>query len=167
MRDALERRLKGKVAVVAVGNPLWGDDGVGPALIRRLRGKVPALLVVAEDGVVLRHGLRSEDAPDLLSDGPRRDDEAPETVVAVLLGRKDRLVSMKAYLGGSVADEDVMKPYWEKDQLARSAGAFTTTELLPSAWSRRDRGRGRAPGGNLRVGGRARSDRMLCTPHSP
>ncbi len=97
--------------------------------------EVPAVLVVAEDGVVLRHGLRSEDAPDLLSDGPRRDDEAPETVVAVLLGRKDRLASMKAYLGGSVADEDVMKPYWEKDQLARSAGAFTTTELLPSAWS--------------------------------
>lgn len=45
MRDELERRLKGKVVVVGAGNPLWGDDGAGPALIRRLEGKVPVLLV--------------------------------------------------------------------------------------------------------------------------
>lgn len=45
MREELERRLRGKVAIVGVGNPMWGDDEAGPALIRRLEGKVPALLV--------------------------------------------------------------------------------------------------------------------------
>jgi len=45
MREELERRLRGKVAIVGVGNPMWGDDGAGPALILRLAGKVPALLV--------------------------------------------------------------------------------------------------------------------------
>jgi hydrogenase maturation protease len=45
MREVLDRRLRGKVAIVGVGNPMWGDDGAGPALIRRLEGKVPALLV--------------------------------------------------------------------------------------------------------------------------
>ncbi len=45
MREELERRLKGKVAVVAVGNSMWGDDGAGPALIRGLEGRVPSLLV--------------------------------------------------------------------------------------------------------------------------
>jgi hydrogenase maturation protease HycI len=45
MREELERRLRGRVAVVGVGNPMWGDDGAGPALILRLAGKVPALLV--------------------------------------------------------------------------------------------------------------------------
>lgn len=45
MREELGRRLQGKVALLGVGNPLWGDDGAGPALIRRLEGRVPALLV--------------------------------------------------------------------------------------------------------------------------
>jgi hypothetical protein len=72
---------------------------------------------------------------DLLVDGPRREDEQPEAVVAILLGRKDRLAPMKAFIGVDVRNEDVMKPYWEKEQLSRSAGAFTTTELLPTAWS--------------------------------
>lgn len=97
--------------------------------------EVPAVLVVAEDGIVLRHGLRSEDSMDLLQDGSRAEDARPEAVAAILLGRKDRLASMKAFIGGDVRDEDVMKPYWEKEQLSRSAGAFTTTELVPSAWS--------------------------------
>jgi hydrogenase 3 maturation protease len=47
MREELGRRLQGKVALLGVGNPLWGDDGAGPALIRRLDGRVPALLVDA------------------------------------------------------------------------------------------------------------------------
>ncbi len=98
--------------------------------------EVPAVLLVAEDGIVLRHGLRSEDSMDLLADGPRRADEPSEAVAAILLGRKDRLGPMKAFIGVDVRDEDVMKPYWEKEQLSRSAGAFTTTELLPAAWSR-------------------------------
>jgi hydrogenase 3 maturation protease len=40
--DDLTRILKGKVVLVGVGNPLRGDDGVGPALVARLRGKIKA-----------------------------------------------------------------------------------------------------------------------------
>lgn len=53
MREELERRLKGRVALVGVGNAMWADDGAGPALIHRLEGKLPALLV--DGGEVPEH----------------------------------------------------------------------------------------------------------------
>ncbi len=37
-------------AVIAVGNPLRSDDGVGPAVIERLRGRVPAGVRLAQVG---------------------------------------------------------------------------------------------------------------------
>jgi hydrogenase 3 maturation protease len=36
----LSDHLTGRVVIVGVGNPLKGDDGFGPAMIGRLRGKV-------------------------------------------------------------------------------------------------------------------------------
>ncbi|MFJ6902644.1 hydrogenase maturation protease [Streptomyces griseoluteus] len=33
--------MNGRVVVVGVGNPLRGDDGVGPATVEALRGRVP------------------------------------------------------------------------------------------------------------------------------
>ncbi len=53
LREELAQRLKGKVVLIGVGNPLWGDDGAGPALIRRLEGKLHALLV--DGGEVPEH----------------------------------------------------------------------------------------------------------------
>lgn len=53
LREELERRLKGRVVLVGVGNPMWGDDGAGPALIHRLEGKIPVLLV--DGGEVPEH----------------------------------------------------------------------------------------------------------------
>ncbi|MEU1707519.1 hydrogenase maturation protease [Streptomyces sp. NPDC005706] len=38
--------MTGRVVVIGVGNPLRGDDGVGPAAVEALRGRVP-------DGTVL------------------------------------------------------------------------------------------------------------------
>ncbi|MET9450500.1 hydrogenase maturation protease [Streptomyces cinerochromogenes] len=38
--------MSGRVMVIGVGNPLRGDDGVGPAAVEALRGRVP-------DGTVL------------------------------------------------------------------------------------------------------------------
>ncbi|GGY88943.1 hydrogenase 3 maturation endopeptidase HyCI [Streptomyces olivaceoviridis] len=38
--------MNGRVVVIGVGNPLRGDDGVGPATVEALRGRVP-------DGTVL------------------------------------------------------------------------------------------------------------------
>lgn len=53
LREELAQRLKGKVVLIGVGNLLWGDDGAGPALIRRLEGKLHALLV--DGGEVPEH----------------------------------------------------------------------------------------------------------------
>jgi hypothetical protein len=98
--------------------------------------EVPVVLLVAEDGMALRDCLRDDEAPELLYEGPRREDAATETVVAILLGRKDRVAAMRAFIQADATGEDVLKPYWEKDLEARSAGAFTTSEWLPGAWSK-------------------------------
>ena len=49
MLESLQNRLRGKVLILGVGNPLRGDDGAGPHLIERLRGYVPATLLDCED----------------------------------------------------------------------------------------------------------------------
>jgi hydrogenase 3 maturation protease len=49
MLESLANRLKGKVVILGVGNPLRGDDGAGPYLIERLRGCVDATLLDCED----------------------------------------------------------------------------------------------------------------------
>lgn len=41
----LKERLEGKIVIVGMGNPLKGDDGFGPCLIRRLKGKAKAHLI--------------------------------------------------------------------------------------------------------------------------
>ncbi len=35
--------LKGKVVIIGIGNPLRGDDGFGPALINRIKGKIKSV----------------------------------------------------------------------------------------------------------------------------
>ena len=37
-------RLKGKISIVGVGNSFRGDDGVGPEIINKLKGKIQAEL---------------------------------------------------------------------------------------------------------------------------
>ena len=44
----LRERLKGEIVIVGMGNPLKGDDGLGPCLIKRLKGKVRAHLINGE-----------------------------------------------------------------------------------------------------------------------
>jgi len=41
----LKNRLQGKVLIVGIGNPLRGDDGVGPEIINRLNNPLPRLLL--------------------------------------------------------------------------------------------------------------------------
>jgi hydrogenase 3 maturation protease len=41
---SIEKYLKGKTAIIGVGNILKGDDQVGPVLISRLQGKTKACL---------------------------------------------------------------------------------------------------------------------------
>ncbi|MBC8521591.1 MAG: hydrogenase 3 maturation endopeptidase HyCI [Methanomicrobia archaeon] len=45
MLELLKNRLKGKVLILGVGNPLRGDDGAGPYLIEQLNGKIDAALL--------------------------------------------------------------------------------------------------------------------------
>lgn len=39
LADLCNPSLPHRVAVIGVGNPLWGDDGAGPELLRRLRSE--------------------------------------------------------------------------------------------------------------------------------
>lgn len=41
----LKNRLQGKVSVVGIGNPLRGDDGVGPEIIERVKNPLHNLLL--------------------------------------------------------------------------------------------------------------------------
>lgn len=97
--------------------------------------EVPAVLLVAEDGTALRNCLRGEDDPECLFDGPRSEEDRTETVVALLLGVRERLEPMKSFIVGDSVGDDPMKPYWEKERVSRSASAFVTTDWLPRAWS--------------------------------
>jgi hydrogenase 3 maturation protease len=50
MLETLRARLEGKrVVVLGVGNPIRGDDGIGPYLADRLQGKVEATVVNTGD----------------------------------------------------------------------------------------------------------------------
>lgn len=45
MLDTLKKRLQGQILLIGVGNPLRGDDAIGPALIEELDGRVEAVLI--------------------------------------------------------------------------------------------------------------------------
>ena len=45
VQERLRNRLVGAVMIIGVGNPLRGDDGAGPLLIRKLEGKTKYLLL--------------------------------------------------------------------------------------------------------------------------
>jgi hydrogenase maturation protease len=43
--------MSGRVLVIGVGNPMRGDDGIGPAAVEALRGRVPQdTVLVVSDG---------------------------------------------------------------------------------------------------------------------
>ena len=47
MHNTLKNILKGKVVIVGIGNSMKSDDGFGPALIERVKGKVKAVCINA------------------------------------------------------------------------------------------------------------------------
>jgi len=94
---------------------------------------VPAVLVVAEDGDVLRNGLRPDDAPELIHDGPNT---ITESVVAFVLARRDRLEGMRAYIQGTPSNED-LRPFWEREAPRRHVDPFIASHWLPQAWPKK------------------------------
>jgi len=63
----LRRRLSGRVAIVGVGNPLRGDDGVGSVVARKLRRAfawVPATEATRDAGVATVAIVDAEEIPE-------------------------------------------------------------------------------------------------------
>ena len=57
---------RGKTVIVGIGNPLRGDDGFGPTLIARLRGKVNAICIDAGNAPENYLGRIVNEAPDTI-----------------------------------------------------------------------------------------------------
>jgi hydrogenase 3 maturation protease len=64
MLESLCNKLKGKVLILGVGNPLRVDDGAGPYLIERLRGQVATMLLNCEEVPENFLGQIAENQPD-------------------------------------------------------------------------------------------------------
>ena len=66
LQDALADRLRGRVVLVGVGNPLFGDDAAGCLVARALVG-IPGLDVVEADDVPENHVIHIADGtPDVV-----------------------------------------------------------------------------------------------------
>ena len=64
MLEDLPGKLKGKVLILGVGNPLRGDDGAGPYLIERLKGQIDSTLLNCEEVPENFLGKIAENQPD-------------------------------------------------------------------------------------------------------
>lgn len=58
--------LKGKVVIVGIGNIMKGDDGFGPALIKRLDGKIKAVCIDAGSAPENYTGAIAKHNPDTI-----------------------------------------------------------------------------------------------------
>lgn len=96
---------------------------------------VPAVLLVAEDGAALRDALRAEDSYPELHKGPRRPEDMTESVVAFVLGSKDRIEPMRKFVQPEPGGKDVMTPFWEKEKAKRPAGDYVASEWMPVVWT--------------------------------
>jgi len=67
MRSSIFKNIfKGKVVIVGIGNTLLGDDGFGPALIERLKGKVKAVCLDAGSAPENFTGRIAKEKPDTI-----------------------------------------------------------------------------------------------------
>ena len=98
--------------------------------------EVPAVLLVAQDGAVVRDALRPPGTPPLVTDGPLAPGEGTGSTVAFVLGRRDRLAPMGSSVQGGTTGYEALKPFWEKEPVAQSAATFSPTPWVPKVWSR-------------------------------
>jgi hydrogenase 3 maturation protease len=66
MIESLSNKLRGKVMILGVGNPLRGDDGAGPYLINQLQGQVDAILLDCGEVPENFLGKIAENQPDTI-----------------------------------------------------------------------------------------------------
>lgn len=63
LTDRLRAALSGRVVIAGIGNRMRGDDGLGPALIDRLQGRVAAVLIDCAEVPERYLGAIAEQAP--------------------------------------------------------------------------------------------------------
>lgn len=66
MKHHLRHILKGKIVIIGIGQTLRGDDGFGPALIERLKGRVKAVCLDAGTSPESYSGKIAKEAPDTI-----------------------------------------------------------------------------------------------------
>ncbi|MFB7507917.1 hydrogenase maturation protease [Streptomyces broussonetiae] len=112
--------MSGRVVVIGLGNPLRGDDGVGPAAVEALRGRVPDdTELVVSDGdparmLELWRGVDTVVVVEALRARPGRPGELHTLTAAELAGHAPATASTHAFgLGACVALAEAL------DQLPR------------------------------------------------
>ena len=66
MPPTIKDILKGKVVIVGIGNTLRGDDGFGPALVEKLKGKTSAVCLDAGSAPENYTGKIVKEKPDTI-----------------------------------------------------------------------------------------------------
>lgn len=98
--------------------------------------EVPAVCLIAEDSASLRDCLRPDGAPSELRDGPRRPGEPVGSIVAMVLGRRERVDSMRELVRVGDSSYEAMTPFWDREDAKRASAPFVATSWLPRPWSR-------------------------------
>ena len=63
-KELFRRVLKGRAVIVGIGDSLRADDGLGPALVERLRGKLPVPCINAGNAPERYLGRIAREEPD-------------------------------------------------------------------------------------------------------
>ncbi len=101
MENIFRNIFNGKIVIVGIGNALRGDDGFGPALIERLKGKVKAVCLDAGSAPENYLGKSVKEKPDTI------------------------LIADALHLGLSPGDYEILK----KDEILKSG--LSTHDVSP------------------------------------
>ncbi len=66
LESFLQKKLKGKVVIIGVGNTMRSDDGFGPTLIANIKGKVKAICIDAGSAPENYAGKIVKEKPDTI-----------------------------------------------------------------------------------------------------
>lgn len=66
MQKSFKAILKGKVVIIGIGNIMRGDDGLGPVLIEKLKGKVKAACIDSATAPENYTGKIAKENPDTI-----------------------------------------------------------------------------------------------------
>lgn len=99
----LKKRLKGRVVLLGIGNPLRGDDAIGSLLAARLKGRVPYIVYDAGASPENYLGKVVKDAPDTVVIIDSADFGAKAGEVRVLVGPEITTTNLFATHNASIS----------------------------------------------------------------